>query len=89
MQQTISILISGKVQGVFFRKCAKEKAIALGITGTVCNLPDGKVKIIATGTEAQLTKLLDWCKVGPPRATVSTVKINELAVENFSGFSIK
>lgn len=88
MQKTISILVSGKVQGVFFRKHTKEKAVGLGITGMVTNLPDGRVKIIATGTEHQLTELLDWCKAGPPRAIVSAVEIHELAIEHFHGFTI-
>lgn len=89
MQKTVSILVSGKVQAVFYRQSAKERAMALGITGTICNLPDGKVKIMATGDEKQLDTFIDWCKGGPPRAVVSTVEINESPPEDFEGFSIK
>ena len=49
MQQTLSITITGKVQGVYFRQSAKEKALDLRLTGQVKNLRDGNVHIIASG----------------------------------------
>ena len=67
MLQTISITVSGKVQGVFYRQSTKEMATSLGITGQVKNLSDGSVYIIATGTKEQLDKLVDWCRQGPRR----------------------
>ena len=87
--QTVSIIISGKVQGVFFRQSTKEKADSLGITGRVKNLRDGNVSIIATGMPAQLNKLTDWCRQGPPGATVTNILIDELPVQLFSSFSIE
>jgi len=71
MEQTLSITISGKVQGVFFRQSAKEKALELGLTGQVKNLGDGNVHIIASGTREQLSAFTDWCKKGPRRAVVT------------------
>ena len=88
MQQTISITVTGKVQGVFFRQSAREKALELGITGQVKNLRDGNVHITATGTKEQLAALTDWCKKGPPRAEVTGVEIIELPLNLFEHFSI-
>lgn len=87
--QTISIIISGKVQGVFFRQSTKEKAISLGITGIVKNLPDGNVYIIACGTAAQLKTLIDWCRQGPARAKVTGIKTQEISLQEFNNFSIE
>jgi acylphosphatase len=87
--QTVSIIISGKVQGVFFRQSTKEKAISLGITGIVKNLPDGNVYIIASGTAAQLKTLIDWCRQGPARAKVTSIKTQEIALQEFNNFSIE
>ena len=60
MLQTISITISGLVQGVYYRQSTKEKALELGIAGIVKNLPDGNVFILATGTGEQLDQLVQW-----------------------------
>lgn len=86
---TYSIIVSGKVQGVFYRQSAKEKAVAAGITGTVENLSTGQVKIMATGTKEQIETLINWCKQGPPKAIVTTVEITELPLQSFGQFSIK
>lgn len=88
MQRTISITIAGKVQGVYYRQSAKEKALDLGLTGEVRNLPDGNVHIIATATQEQLAIFTDWCKKGPPRAVVTGVEILELPLKLFDHFSI-
>jgi acylphosphatase len=89
MLQTISITVRGKVQGVFYRQTAKEKANAIGIKGKVMNMPDGDVQIIATGTKEQLDKLLEWCRLGPPRAIVSNVTTHELSLQQFDSFYIE
>mgnify|MGYP005812643881 CR=1 FL=1 len=86
---TLSIRVTGKVQGVFYRQSTREKAQQLGLTGEVMNLPDGSVQIRATGTKPQLEELLNWCKEGPPRAKVLDVVASELPVEHFGNFSIK
>ncbi|MFT3935994.1 MAG: acylphosphatase [Chitinophagaceae bacterium] len=88
MQQTISIIVTGKVQGVFYRQSTKEKADQWGITGTVQNMPDGSVYIIATATKELLEKLLSWCRQGPPKAIVNSVKNNELPLEIFNSFHV-
>lgn len=88
MQQTICIIVKGKVQGVFYRQSTREKARALNITGSVKNLPDDTVEIIATGTSDQLRQLTQWCRQGPPRAVVTDVNITPLSLQSFTDFSI-
>ena len=88
MQQTLSITITGKVQGVFFRQSAKEKALELGLTGQVKNTGDGYVHIIASGIPEQLAAFTGWCKKGPPRAAVAGVEILELPLKEFKHFTI-
>jgi acylphosphatase len=89
MLRTISITISGKVQGVFYRQSAREKAVIIGVKGKVMNLPNGDVQIIASGTKEQLDKLLKWCKQGPPKAIVSDVTSHELPLQQFDSFYIE
>jgi acylphosphatase len=88
MLHTYSILISGKVQGVFFRQSAVERATMLEIKGTVTNQEDDTVLIIATGTVEQLDQLVTWCKHGPPKAKVEQVTVTEVPLREFSNFSI-
>lgn len=88
MAQTFVIIVSGKVQGVYYRQSAKQKAVALGVTGLVKNLADGTVMLIATGTKEQLTALVDWCRKGPPAARVTDVKVMEEDAHPYEGFTI-
>jgi acylphosphatase len=88
MQRTIAITVTGKVQGVFFRQSTREKATALGVTGTVANRPNGSVYIVATGTAEQLAALTAWSKTGPPKAVVTGVEVVDLTLQVFEGFKI-
>ena len=88
MQRSISIIITGKVQGVFFRQSAKEKALELGLTGQAKNQGNGNVHIIVSGTGEQLAKFSDWCKTGPSRAVVTGMEITELPLKLFDHFTI-
>lgn len=88
MPKTISILVKGEVQGVYYRHYTKTKAEALSITGTVKNLPDGSVYIIATGEDYQLNDFINYCKQGPPKAIVSQLIKKEISLQNFIGFQI-
>ena len=72
---TCIILVSGRVQGVFFRARTLEKARDLALTGSVRNLPDGRVRIEACGTAEALDGLIAWCRKGPPMAQVETVEL--------------
>lgn len=88
MLSTISILVTGKVQGVFFRQSTRQKAKELGITGSVKNKKDGTVYIIATGTAEQLAELSTWCKQGPSKAKVLSTQITSLSLTQFTDFII-
>ncbi|NCT69495.1 MAG: acylphosphatase [Xanthomonadaceae bacterium] len=66
-------LVSGKVQGVFFRASTRERALDLGLSGRATNLPDGRVDVIAEGAAAALDALEAWLHQGPPAARVESV----------------
>ena len=72
---TIQIIISGKVQGVWFRKSTKEKADEFKVSGTVQNLTTGQVKVIAQAEDNALNALIEWAKVGPKYAEVRSIDI--------------
>lgn len=86
---TISINVSGKVQGVWYRQSAKEQAQQLGIAGQIRNDPDGSVYIIATGTKEKMDQFINWCKQGPSKASVTNLDIKELPLQLFTHFTIE
>lgn len=67
-------LVSGKVQGVFFRASTREQALKLGLRGHAKNLADGRVEVLAEGDEYALDALGRWLHVGPPMARVAGVE---------------
>ena len=66
-------IVSGRVQGVWFRASTREQAQRLGISGHAVNLPDGRVEVVACGVEAALDKLATWLTRGPELARVENV----------------
>jgi acylphosphatase len=86
----IHIYISGIVQGVFFRAATRHAAADLNLTGWVRNMNDGRVEAVFEGEDADVEKMIAWCKVGPPSARVEEVTMSE---EHYTGdlqdFSIK
>jgi len=86
--KTVRLIIKGKVQGVFYRATAKDVADLTGVKGWVRNLPNNDVEITATAAEDVLQKFIAWCKQGPPKARVDDVVVEELSIEEFSGFKI-
>jgi len=87
--KTVSIIVQGKVQGVFYRKTARSKGEELGLTGFVRNEEDGSVYIEATGDEAILEQFGEWCRKGPDRAEVTEVTMNDLPLTHYHGFSVQ
>jgi acylphosphatase len=73
--------VSGKVQGVFFRASARQKAEELGCAGYARNLPDGRVEVLAVGEPAAVAALIEWLRLGPPAARVTAVEVEELALD--------
>lgn len=86
--QTIEIYIYGKVQGVWFRKNTQNAAKRLGVCGTVKNMDDGSVRIVATAPKDVLDKLVEWSKTGEPPANVDRVTVNTLSLQQFDDFQI-
>ena len=86
---THQILVSGKVQGVFYRVSAKKKAKELSITGWVTNKENGDVEILATGDESDLAELESWCRLGPAGADVTNVIVLKQEAANFKSFTIR
>ena len=74
----VEIRIFGRVQGVSFRYFTRKKAVELGITGYVMNMPDGSVKTVAFGEEENLDNFITELKKGPPAAKVIKLKISEI-----------
>ncbi len=87
---SVKALVYGRVQGVFFRDFTSKHAAELGLTGYVRNLPDGKaVEVHAEGERSKLEKLIDYLKVGPPRARVEKVETDWSGYSgNYSDFSV-
>lgn len=69
-------VISGKVQGVFFRAETRKAALEIGVTGWVRNKTDGTVEAIFEGDESQVVRMLEWCKTGSPYADVKGVDVD-------------
>jgi len=79
-------LVSGRVQGVFYRASTRERALALGLSGKAENLPDGRVEVIACGQAAAIDALGDWLWRGPPAARVEAVERSEIPAAELHGF---
>ncbi|MDP9015085.1 MAG: acylphosphatase [Pseudomonadota bacterium] len=75
---TRRFLVTGRVQGVYFRQSARFEAERLGIDGLARNLPDGSVEVVAQGAEAAVESLHEWLHRGPPAARVASVTELEL-----------
>ena len=84
----VEIIVKGKVQGVYFRASAKQRAMMLGVSGTVRNQEDGTVCIKANGGADQIHKMVDWCKKGPALARVKGVEVKEIEVQTAPNFKI-
>ena len=89
MKKAIHVLVEGRVQGVFYRVSAREKALALGVEGWVRNRQEGQLEIMALGPEAALSDFLAWCREGPQGARVIGLTLHEVPQEGLGpGFKI-
>ena len=86
--ETVHLLISGKVQGVFFRQTAVSVAHTLHITGWIKNTQDAKVEALVTGTSGDITSFINWCETGPERANVESVVISKQPEITFKKFEV-
>jgi acylphosphatase len=79
MRDCMHCRVTGRVQGVFFRASTRNRAVELGLTGWVRNMPDGAVEVLACGDDAALEALQEWLHEGPPMARVSGVVCERVA----------
>jgi acylphosphatase len=79
-------LVSGKVQGVFFRASTREQALKLGLSGHAINLADGRVEVVAEGAGEAVEALASWLRRGPLMARVESVERSDYSEGRASGF---
>jgi acylphosphatase len=84
------VIVSGRVQGVYFRGAMQRRAHALNVTGWVRNRPDGQVEAVCEGEGAAVRDVVAWCHQGPPNALVTAVDVRyETPEGNFTSFGVR
>jgi acylphosphatase len=81
------IRVTGRVQGVWFRASAEREAHRLGVSGFARNERDGSVTVEAEGPPAAVEAMVSWCRLGPPRAQVTGVAVEEVPPQGGRAFS--
>jgi len=79
MEICVRCVVSGRVQGVWFRASTREQAERLGIRGYANNRPDGRVEVLACGEQAAVDRLRAWLWQGPPNSYVTDVRCDPVA----------
>ncbi len=82
-------IVSGKVQGVFYRESTKQKALELQLVGWVKNLNNGDVELMASGQPEACQALQTWLWEGPPAAKVTQVTVTHLSYQSFEHFEVR
>jgi len=81
--------VTGRVQGVFFRDRCRSQAEVHGVAGWVSNEPDGSVAAWFEGAVDGVDALVDWCRSGPPRASVTDVQVSRAEPRGLRGFEVR
>jgi acylphosphatase len=71
----VRVFVEGRVQGVFFRDSTRRRALDLGVTGFVRNLPDGRVEAVFEGEESAVNQAVEFVREGPPHAWVAHIDV--------------
>ena len=88
--EQIHLIVSGRVQGVWYRASTRQRAAALGLVGWVRNLPDGRVEVVAEGPREDLDALVTWSREGPELAEVTGIDVEWRAASGrWSDFDIE
>ena len=82
-------MVSGRVQGVWFRESCRREAEARGVAGWIANRADGTVEAVFEGREPEVAEVIAWCRIGPPRADVTTVDVIPEQPEDLVGFRVR
>lgn len=85
----VRVLVSGSVQGVFFRQGTRRLARSEGCSGWIRNRPDGLVEAVFEGPPESVERLIAWCHDGPEAADVETVEVTEEDPEGLDGFEVR
>lgn len=80
------LLVSGQVQGVFYRDSCRQQAEEKGIAGSARNLPDGKVEVVLEGDEDAVERMTEWCRRGSDMARVDSVEVQDEEPQGESAF---
>jgi acylphosphatase len=83
------VVVSGNVQGVFFRDSTRTVASRAGVHGWVRNAPDGTVEAHLEGASAAVDQVVSFMRAGPPHATVEQVDVSPASLENCRGFVVR
>ena len=83
------VLISGQVQGVFFRDTCRRLAEQSGVAGWARNLPDGRVEAVFEGPAEEVRRLVEWARTGPRHAVVDDVAVQSEPPEGLAAFVVK
>ncbi len=83
------VVVSGAVQGVFFRDTCRRRALSEGVSGWVSNRDDGRVEALFEGPPAAVDRMVAWCRQGPPRASVEHVDISDEDPSGAEGFRLR
>ncbi|MBS3096469.1 acylphosphatase [Candidatus Woesearchaeota archaeon] len=83
------LIVSGRVQGVFFRANVRDKALQLRLKGYAKNLESGDVEVVAEGDEKKINELVDFIKKGPGIASVTGVQVKHKEPESFKNFEVR
>lgn len=87
--KTYHLLISGKVQGVFYRASAKKEALKIGVNGWIRNTLTGSVEVVITADATSAGAFITWCKSGPKDSDVENVDVTQIDLLKFEGFEIR
>ena len=83
------VVVHGRVQGVFFRDTARQRAEAHGVAGSVRNRPDGAVEAVLEGSPEAVERVVRFLETGPPRARVERVEVVDEPPEGLTGFRVR
>ena len=88
--KSVSIIVKGRVQGVAYRYYTELKATELNLDGSVQNIEDGSVHILATGEDGSIDSLIEWCSHGSPASKVTELTVKEVPLIeiNSAGFNV-
>ena len=83
------VIVRGIVQGVFFRASCQQEALRQGVAGWVSNRADGSVEVVLEGSDDAVSRMVDWCRTGPPRAAVTDVEVTDEEPAGETGFDVR